>query len=155
MHEPILDYLEEYLRDPGDPSISREFHAHLGSCSSCEDEVRVLAIQAPILRTLRRPVDVEPVPGFYARVMTRIEERSVDSFWSPLLDRGFGKRLAFACAALALLVGTYIVSTEPSDHFASPHGIVVMRDSAVTFEDESVQPQQRDAVLTSFETFRE
>lgn len=155
MHEPILDYLEEYLGDPGDPSIPPEFHAHLRSCPSCKSEVGALSTQASLLHALRPPADLEPVPGFYARVLNRVEDRSADSFWSPFLDPRFGKRLSIACAALVLLIGTYIVSTEPSEHFASPTGVVSVPDTTFTFGDGSTQPQQRDAVLTSFETFRE
>ena len=155
MHQPIQDYLEEYLRDPSDRNISREFHAHLAACVECSNSLTALSFQTRLLQSLRAPANVEPSSGFYANVMSRIEERTADSFWTTFLEPAFGKRLAFACGALVLLMGTYIFSTEPSEHLAAPSGVVMSQDRAADFEDGSVQPRQRDAVLANLATFQQ
>jgi anti-sigma factor RsiW len=156
MHQPIRDHLEAYLTDPGDPSISEEFHSHLADCNECAAEIQAFSMQSELFGALRAPQDAEPAPGFYAHVLARIEEqRGPDSFWSLFLDPAFGRRLAFACAAFVLLMGTYLLSTEPgnSQHLASPTG-VVSQDRFVS-SDDSIRPQQRDAVLVNLVSFRE
>src|SRR5438105_13713588 len=116
MHQPIRDHLETYIRDSKDPNIPREFHAHVAACPSCADQVQVLANHSRLLRIFRETDQVEPNPGFYGRVLNRIEQRRrPDSFWSVFLEPTFGRRLAYACTALLLVLGTYLVSTEPAD----------------------------------------
>jgi anti-sigma factor RsiW len=161
MHQPIQEYLEEYLRDPGDRRISQEFHSHLSACDRCAGEIRALRFQTNLLRSLRVPADVEaePAPGFYANVMARIEEERVqESFWSLLLESAFGRRLAYGCAALVLLMGTYLVSSEPGQQFgapfADPSGLAVSQDRSSSVSD-SVEPQQRDRVLVSLVSYRD
>ena len=72
MHQPIKDGLEEYLRDPGKGTNSREFDAHLAACSSCAQELRLLEAQTLWLRLLQDSpaASAEPGPGFYARFRT-------------------------------------------------------------------------------------
>ncbi len=154
MHQPIQDQLEEYLSDPNDLNISREFHAHLAACPECSQALKTLSFQTSLLQSLRAPDNLEPSSRFYSKVMSQIEERTPDSFWLTFLEPGFGKRLAFACGALVLLMGTYIVSTEPSEHVAAPNGVVMSQDRTSDFEDGSIQPKQRDAVLVTLAAFR-
>lgn len=156
MHQPIRDHLEAYLSRPGDPSISEEFHSHLAACDECAAELQAFQMQSELFDCLSAPEDVEPAPGFYAQVMARIEEqRGSESFWSLFLQPAFGKRLAYACAALVLLMGTYLVSTEPGSNqqFASPTGVV--SQGPVVDAEDSIAPQQRDAVLVNLASFRE
>src|SRR5579872_7309278 len=53
-------------------------------------------------------------PGFYARVMERIEAEGPISIWNLFIESAFGRRIAVASLALALLVGVYLVSSERS-----------------------------------------
>ena len=71
--------------------------------------------------------DIEPRAGFYARVMERIEAQPA-SIWSVFLDRKFGFRLAVASAALIALLGTYLVTSEPSGPELASSPAVVMTD---------------------------
>ncbi len=155
MHQPIQDQLEQYLSDPNDQDISREFHAHLAACSECSQAVKTVSFQTSLLRSLRPPDNLEPSNRFYSKVMARIEERAPDSFWLTFLEPAFGKRLSFACGALVLLMGTYILSTEPSEHFAGLDGVVMSQDGSSNFEDGSIQPRQRDVVLGNLAAFRQ
>ena len=52
------------------------------------------------------------------------------------------------------MLGTYLYTTEPGPYLASPHGVVVS-DRSPDFEDGSIKPTQRDAVLVSFVTYQE
>ena len=146
MHQPIREGLEDFLNGSGDRTIPRDFTAHLASCRECSEELSLIQDHAQSLRRLRS--DVEPRPGFYARVMDRIERQTDLSIWSVFLRPSFGRRIAIASAALALLMGAYLVSTEPGEpeHLSSP--------VVVTAVDESVQ-QQRDAVLVNLASYPE
>jgi anti-sigma factor RsiW len=154
MHKPIQDHLEDYLSDPHDRNIPPEFRAHLSRCEACATEVGTLQNQARSLRTLRIEEDVEPLVGFYARVMNRVDQGKPESFWTVFLEPAFGRRLAFACAALVLLMGTYLVSTEPgSDPLGSGPVVVIQPPSS---GGSLVQPQeQRDAVLVNLASYHE
>src|ERR1700736_1136185 len=99
MHQPMRDSLEEYLKG-STHQIPQAFHAHLEACEDCASELRLLETQANMLRSLRSVEDVAPPPGFYARVMGRIEEQGRVSVWSVFLQPSFGRRLAMASATL-------------------------------------------------------
>ena len=71
--------------------------------------------------------DIEPRAGFYARVMERIEAQPA-SIWSVFLDRKFGFRLAVASAVLVALLGTYLVTSEPSGPELASSPAVVLTD---------------------------
>ena len=150
MHDPIRKKLEAYLEnaaEPGRRSGDGEFQEHLSGCRECAGDVTRMAEQAMLVRSLRQP-DAEPAPGFYARVLERIETQSGErSIWTTLVETAFGRRLALASATAALVMAGYIVSTEPRDGAA----ILDNRSSIV-----SPQPDQdRDAVLVNLASFRE
>lgn len=159
MHQPIRDSLEEYLKGSGDREISQEFTAHLASCKACADELGIIERQTVMLRVLRPGPDVEPRPGFYARVIERIEKQGTDSFWSIFLEPAFGRRLAIASLALVLLLGAYLISTEPGDHGLSPAPMVAVQEGPtpddVTLPGPDTPQQQRDAVLVNLASYQE
>jgi predicted anti-sigma-YlaC factor YlaD len=109
MHGLIRGRLEEVLEqtkpDAGDL-------AHLEECGECRAEVAAMREQAALLRELRAPADVEPRPGFYARVMERIEAQGAVSIWNLFFESPFGRRIAVAAMALALLMGVYLITAE-------------------------------------------
>lgn len=111
MHEPIREHIEAYLA--GSDGLPVEFMAHLKSCDSCREEAGVLKLNSELLRVLRPPADVEPRPGFYARVVDRIDSQRQSSIWSLFLEPAFGRRLAMASATLAVLMGLYLFTSEP------------------------------------------
>ena len=174
MHEPIRDNLEEYLRHPAG-RIPQEFQAHLEACEDCASELPLYQLQAEMLRALRAENETEPRAGFYARVMDRIETQGRASIWSVLLDPGFGRRLAVACATLVVLLGTYFVATELSEPIVAvaPAAVAPNMASAVpasipeapvqpnvvrervVHEDSVRQQRQRDAVLVNLASFHE
>jgi len=168
MHREIRQNLEDFLkREEGSvPELPAEFQSHLGECEECSQELRSLEGQAQLLRSLRSPRDIEPRAGFYARVMERIEAQPA-SMWSVFLERKFGLRLAVASAALVALLGTYLVSSEPSGPELASSAAVVLTDTprvaeadiqttgAPQQDDGLQQKQQRDAVLVDLASYHQ
>jgi anti-sigma factor RsiW len=152
MHQPVKDNLEEHLRGVGgrfQRPLPPEVEQHLEACGACAAELREFERQTATLRALRAPEDAEPRAGFYARVMQRIDEaRASSSVWAAFLDPLFAKRLAFASAALVLLLGTFLISTERISTPVAPGPAVAAEDSGAT-------PQERDAVLAKLVSFTE
>src|SRR5436305_2718733 len=111
MHEPVQAHLEDYLS--GKRPVPARVTDHLASCSECRGEVEAMEAQVPILRSLRPTAGAEPAPGFYARVMERIESQRPLSIWNVFLEPAFGPRLALASALLAVIMGIFLVSGEP------------------------------------------
>ena len=70
--------------------------------------------QAAMLRQWRvtNAETVEPRPGFYARVLERIEAQTPSSVFTLFFDSLFGRRIAMASLAMALLLGVYVISSE-------------------------------------------
>ncbi len=170
MHQPIKDNLEEYLRGSAQ-QVPQAFHAHLEACEECASELRLLEKQAMMLRSLRSTPDIGPRPGFYARVMERVEEQGGDSIWSVFLLPSFGRRLAVASAVFVVLLGTYLVTTEPGarDIAQAPATVVTdtlnapvspseagaAQDTFQQQRDTLQQQRQRDAVLVDLASFHE
>lgn len=129
MHREIRQNLEDYLKGEGllkrsASELPAEFRAHLEKCGECATQLRLLERQSQMLRSLQSPRDAEPRAGFYGRVLERIESQPA-SIWSVFLDRKFGFRLAVASAVLVALLGTYLVTSEPSGpEFASSPAVV-------------------------------
>jgi len=148
MHGPIRDRLEDLLSNTPQRAVSE----HLASCPGCADELNQMQAQSALFRSLRAPAELEPAPGFYARVMQRIEEEGVGSVWSVFLEGPFGKRLVYASLALALILGTWIVGVEREDgHMGSEPVIAEQdnRDMPVTGD----PAHQRDVVLVNLASY--
>ena len=160
MHQPIRDNLEEYLKG-STHQVPQAFHAHLVACEECANELRLLETQANMLRSLRSTSAVSPIPGFYARVLERIGDQARPSIWSVFLQPSFGRRLAIASATLVVLLGTYLVTTEPGDQSVAAipsvgTDIVSMPAPEASAVDDSLQQQrQRNAVLVDLASFHE
>jgi hypothetical protein len=110
----------------------------------------MLREQSRMVQSLR--VEAEPSAGFYARVLQRIEERAQNTVWAVFLYSPFGKRVAFASLALALLLGTYVVGMESQDGHIHPGGTAITQNDS----DTPVQgdpADKRDAVLVNFVSY--
>jgi hypothetical protein len=159
MHRLIRDHLEVVLADS--PGANSPEAAHVNECEECRGEVEAMRKQAETLRALS--ADLEPQPGFYARVMERIETQGALSIWSVFFDSPFGRRIAVASMALALILGLYLVTSEAMpDHSIAVSGAVGgVVPGAVAGEDEpglvltAGGPPDRDAVLVNLVTYRE
>jgi predicted anti-sigma-YlaC factor YlaD len=147
MHRLIQDHLEEVLAEPSTGQIA----VHLAECEECREAVSAMRLNASALRALRASDDtLAPRPGFYARVMERIEAQRPIDIWQLFFDSAFGRRIAIASMALAFLFSVYLVSSE---RFAQ---------QAVTITVEENQPElaqaglpDKDTVLVDLVTYRE
>ncbi|MGE5567852.1 MAG: anti-sigma factor family protein [Rhodospirillales bacterium] len=113
MHGLIRDHLEEYLGGgPDKKRVSTEFDQHIRECETCREEVSWMQDQSQILRSLAGPKDIGPAPGFYARVLNRIEAQQNASIWSAFLDPIFGPRLVATSLTLAILLAGFVAFRE-------------------------------------------
>jgi predicted anti-sigma-YlaC factor YlaD len=110
MHRIIRDHLEQVLGERP-PAPDHPAGKHLAECGECRDAVAAMREQAAVLRQFRA-AEVEPRPGFYARVLERIEAQTPSSVFTLFFDSLFGRRIAMASLALALLLGVYVISSE-------------------------------------------
>lgn len=114
MHGLIKERLEEHLLGAPQKKIPLEVEQHLRECEACRDEVNWMQEQSQMLRVLSAPKDqdLDLSPGFYARVLDRIETQQSQSVWSLLLDPIFTRRLVATSLTLAMLLGGYLAFTE-------------------------------------------
>jgi hypothetical protein len=168
MHREIRDHIEDVLRGRGALQPARE---HLAQCDECRTEMQGMQEQTELIRELRAPEDfaADLRPGFYARVMERIEAEGPISIWNLFIESAFGRRIAVASLALALLIGVYVVTSERSAEDAtlalqspqmSTEQIIVAGEDApareITRVDESqTDESSQDAVLANLVTYRE
>ena len=115
MHRIIRDHLEEVLTGLASARPEHPAAQHLMQCEECREIVADMREHSAILRQWRvahsEIAEIEPRPGFYARVIDRIEAQG-GSAWTLFFDSLFARRIAMASLALALLLGAYVISSE-------------------------------------------
>jgi hypothetical protein len=146
MHRLIQDHLEEVLADPnGNESAA----AHLAECGECREEISAMREHASMFSTLRSNDDsLAPRPGFYARVMERIEAQRPIDIWQLFFDSVFARRMAMASVALVVLFSLYLVSSERQAVTISVEDHPAMTLSKAGLPD-------KDTVLVDLVTYRE
>ncbi len=120
MHGLIRERLEEYLRQTPGKALPLQFEEHLRGCEECREELSWMQEQCRQLRILRPTRQMDAAPGFYARVMERIEAQQQTSFWNAFLDPVFGKRLVAASLALAVMLVGYLAMSEVGTVYTVP-----------------------------------
>jgi hypothetical protein len=116
MHREVRDHIEDVLAQAKGGQSADFARQHMNDCPECRDEVSAMADHAALLRELKAPetFEAEPRAGFYARVMERIEASAPVSIWNSFIESAFGRRLAYASLALALVLGVYLFTLERS-----------------------------------------
>jgi len=101
---------------------------------------------------MRAGEEFEPLPGFYARVLQRIEDRAKASIWAGFLRSPLRTRFAYASLSLALLLGMYVFVEERADLDPHAQAVIVQQSNSAesVFGDQS---QQRDAVLVNLTSY--
>lgn len=151
MHEPVIESLEEILRGERPRPAAA---AHLGGCASCRESVAAMTAQHDLFRALRPAEPVEPAPGFYARVINRVETQVRPSVWSLFGDSLFARRLTYASMTFFVLLGTFFVSSAEDP-------VVVNAPEAIIAGDEMYQTvgnnleRDRSTVLVQLATYDE
>jgi hypothetical protein len=157
MHRVIQDRLEKILqakdRLTGVTELSgvAEVDEHLSNCAGCARELEEFRAQSPLLGTLR--VEAEPSAGFYARVLQQIEYRARNSMWGVFVSSPFGRRLAYASLAMALLLGTYVVSTETQDGHLPGNVASIEPNAPSDAPVRGGETDRRDTVLVNFANY--
>jgi len=171
MHRIIREHLEEVLTGPGS-APEHPAGKHLAECEECRDAVAAMREQSALLQQWR-VTEVDPHPGFYARVIERIEAQGPGSVFTLFFDSMLGRRIAMASLALALLLGVYVISSEqmaepvvagidglPQASLVPNQVSDLTQDLQGVFSD-SGQPRlvtgapDQDAVLVNLVTYRE
>jgi anti-sigma factor RsiW len=118
MHDLLREHLEGYLAGHLPSVLRQQLDAHLAQCPECRREWEAHRGLSKSLQTLRAPASLEwePLPGFYARVMDRVDAERVVPFWALLIDPDFGRRLVFACLVLLAILGGYFAAFQPVDY---------------------------------------
>jgi hypothetical protein len=152
MHGSVRDRLESLLAGDRSTENGQDVENHLSSCTECSTELKAMKGQSNLLGLLRPADEIEPTAGFYARVMQRIEESTPVSVWSFFINSPFSKRLAYASLAVALLLGTYVITEESQDgHIGARFVTHQAADVTPVIGD---QQEQRDAVLVNFASYQ-
>lgn len=115
MHRLIQDHLEELLAETALPP-NHPASLHLRNCNECREVIGAMQAQNELLRAWSVASDsdneVEPRPGFYARVLEQIGAQRPISIWALFTESMLGRRLATASLAAALALGLFVVGTE-------------------------------------------
>jgi anti-sigma factor RsiW len=132
MHAVVMESLEEYLSGTLKPETRRDIEAHLSICDSCRQEVAGMREISGLFESFIPEEELEPAPGFYARVMQEVGGRravpSLSAFFG--LDLVFARRLVFASLLMLAALGSYLVSREagfPSG--SSPEAVMAQQES--------------------------
>jgi hypothetical protein len=154
MHQPVLNHLESYLQGVR----NKELESHIAACPDCREQVALLEEQSVMLRTLSAQEVPQMRPGFYGRVIARIESQAKPGFWSLLLDPTFGRRLVYGSLSLVILMSVYLVATEPATNTvaSSSPEMILSQPKLDNRQPIGSNPQRdRDTVLVNLATFSE
>ena len=154
MHQPIRERLEEYLSGM-DEASRREFEGLLANDESSRREVEEMREQAALLQVLRAEEAEEPAPGFYARVLDRIESQRPVSVWEALLEPVFSRRLAYVSLALLLALGTLTVSAVRMPEVAAASPEVILGEEPISPALGRDQQRDRTVVLVNLATYEQ
>jgi hypothetical protein len=126
MKKLIVDQLEKYLSGELSGDALKQFEAELERESGGREQVGGFQTQGDLLRTLRPDEQMDPAPGFYARVMDRIESQTAGSFWAIFFEPWFAKKLAYASLALLVALSSAAINSaaNPGMHEAVPYEFV-------------------------------
>ena len=104
-----------------------------------------------LLQELKVDQEYSPRPGFYSRVLDRVDASKGSSIWTAFLEPWFGRRLAVASAVLMLLMGVALL--YPGSEFDEEiNGDSSARAMLVAEGGQTAGP---DAVLVNLVTYQE
>jgi len=132
MHAAVMESLEDYLSGSLAPVERQRIEAHLNECEMCREEIAVMQEVSLLFDGLQIEKAVDPAPGFYARVMDRVERQKPAPSLADLfaLNLVFGRRLAFACLLTLAVLGSYLVTRETRyEGSPSPEAIMAQQDA--------------------------
>ncbi len=119
MDELIKENLEDHLSGVLTGQRKKEFEDYLAQHPK-EAEKLVRMEECSTLFAVLRPNEEEKAlaqlaPGFYGRVMRKVEQEQKEPFWMVFLEPFLLRRLAFASLMWLALLGSYIVVAQGPD----------------------------------------
>lgn len=171
--KPLEDGLEGILErgklPAGDTDLGRFLSSHPEAKQEVADMLEISRLIQDNFRVApEHEEELAPAPGFYARVMMRIEaEASQQTFWSFFIDPSFTRRLAFASGAFALLMASILLlepAQEPEPQFAQAPmmqsvdepllgAVLVSNDDGLPLEESTDAEEARGSALMQLTTF--
>ena len=127
----LRDILEDYLSGNLSRTRKADLEAHLARHPESAEQLEQFRLTSSWLVELRAPEGEPqgPEPGFYARVLQRIDRDQVEPFWAFFLQPMFVRRLAFGSLVWLALVGSYVVSfSNPSEEIGRRLAEAVLTD---------------------------
>lgn len=158
MDRRIEELLEDHLRGSLAPAREAAFADALAAADAeTRRMIEAFEQHAQLLRGLRAPEDAAPAPGFYARVINRIEAQRVPSVWDSFVEPHYFKRLAFAALTLLMLLSVTVwTNPEPKATYASAPVVDIFGGpEPIDAMDASNQESNRDAILVNLATYQE
>lgn len=158
MDRRIEELLEDHLRGSLTPAKQAEFGAALATADAQTRQlVEAFQQHSHLLRSLRAPEEAAPAPGFYARVLNRIEAQRMPSVWDSFVEPHFFKRLAFAALTLLMLLSVTVWTTPEHDETFAAVPVVEMASEPepIYAMDASNQESNRDVILVNLATYEE
>jgi anti-sigma factor RsiW len=152
MHSVVIESLEEFLAGTLEPAERQAIDKHLSDCGQCREEVQGMQAVSLLFGSFRNEETFEPAPGFYARVMQRVEaSKPAPSFASLFaLDAVFGRKLVFSCLLTLGLLGGYLISRE-SSYMTGPTPEAMMAEQTRAGFDSAPAPESMLVTLTNYE----
>ena len=115
-----------------------------------------MADQARMLRLLGTDEEIEPLPGFYARVLETLEARRSVGTWAMFADTGFARRLTYAALTLVIILGSYLVYLERGPQHDASRPVHLMAAEPLGQTHVGADPQRdRELVLVSLASYQE
>ena len=107
----LQERLEDYLAGRLNEQDLAEFERRLAADSVKDEEITAFRATADLFAEFKVDTseDMEPVPGFYYRVMERVEAEQGESLWSLFLQPFVMRRFAFAALMWLLMLGSVAV----------------------------------------------
>jgi len=151
MHAVVMESLEEYLSGLLDPAERRRIEAHLHDCPGCRAGIDGMTELSSLFGVLQNQ-ECEPAPGFYSRVVERIEAASAEPSFASLFafDLVFARRLAFSCMLTLAVLGSVLISREATYRGSYTPEAVLSQDRTAASEGAPAQDNMLLA-LTAYE----
>ena len=161
MDRRIEVMLEGYLVGSLTAEREAEFERALESAGAAtQRQVAAMARHARLIRQALRAEEMAPAPGFYARVIGRIEaqRQAAVTFWDLFLEPYFFKRLALAALTLLTLLSATMFLTPSAHEEALAEAPVIEMASEpepIHVMDTANQESNRDVILATLATYEE
>ncbi|MBI5283220.1 MAG: hypothetical protein HY858_16165 [Candidatus Solibacter usitatus] len=149
----MKDGLEDHLSALASHASSA-LAGHLRACPECSATLAGMKSQAQLFNSLRAPEQLDPAPGFYARIMERIEAQAASySLWNIFLEPVFAKRLVFACLALFVLLGSAVWQTGPDPMLNANNPMTILAGSDLPQAGADDPGRARSVVLVNLASY--